>query len=405
MLKTDHLLSNLPITRFSVNNNAIGKAKDGSEFRKRGVFMHIQKINSPSGSDLSYSIVDDNGIPFPPATAYFKWFGNAGKSQSTLRYYASYLTIYLNYLAVKDIDWRSVRAGNLIDFVQFLQFPNPGNWQVGIHAKLNSPRRTPKPKRAASTINTILSAVASFYRYHQLLGNIEPPAICAKNDPSAWFIDSFADRFVKNDQTHNRVRLKLSKKIPKTISAGDFAALVSACKSIRDQLLIAVIYECGLTIKEVLALRHHDFFVYDNEICVRCTRNSASHLAEVNDSRLIHVSMELMKFYINYVIEEFADTQSDYVFVELWSNPVGRSMRYHSVSYLFQQLKNKTGINVTPRILRHTHATDFVSACGRLDVAQARLGHQSIITTIKAYGHADLQEMKRACSIKNKGDE
>jgi integrase len=70
-----------------------------------------------------------------------------------------------------------------------------------------------------------------------------------------------------------------------------------------------------------------------------------------------------MKLYSNYLIEEYPeDIDCDYVFVNCWDGEIGRPMNYGAVNGLFKRLAKKTGIQATPHLLRHTHATELIRA-------------------------------------------
>ena len=98
----------------------------------------------------------------------------------------------------------------------------------------------------------------------------------------------------------------------------------------------------------------------------------------------------------DYLLQEFGDTDSDYVFVNLWQGKRGQPMKYETVADLFRRLGAKTGLAVHPHLLRHTHATDLLRSGMDAAYVQKRLGHASVQTTINTYVHLTDEDLKEA---------
>ena len=86
----------------------------------------------------------------------------------------------------------------------------------------------------------------------------------------------------------------------------------------------------------------------------------------------------------------------DYVFVNLWAEPVGRPMSYPSVDRLVRRLRARTGIEFTPHQFRHSYATDLLRRGVAVEVVQHLLGHASISTTVDTYSHLGMEDARRA---------
>ena len=86
----------------------------------------------------------------------------------------------------------------------------------------------------------------------------------------------------------------------------------------------------------------------------------------------------------------------DFLFVNLFAEPLGGPMRYGRVAQLFRRLSREAGLTrpVTPHMLRHA-AGSALTATGGLDVAQEILGHQSITST-QIYVHATAARQREA---------
>jgi integrase len=100
--------------------------------------------------------------------------------------------------------------------------------------------------------------------------------------------------------------------------------------------------------------------------------------------------------YIDYLTNEYGRLESDFVFINLWKEPVGAPMTYKGASDLFARLSRKTGIRVTPHMLRHTHATQLIADGWEPMLVQKRLGHSSVQTTITTYVHVPPETLTKA---------
>jgi integrase len=103
-----------------------------------------------------------------------------------------------------------------------------------------------------------------------------------------------------------------------------------------------------------------------------------------------------MGLYTDYLLEEFGEVESDYVFVNLWDGAIGHPMRYGAIADLFRRLSKKTGINAHPHMLRHTHATDLIREGWDAAHVQKRLGHANVQTVLNTYIHLTDEDMKEA---------
>ena len=115
-----------------------------------------------------------------------------------------------------------------------------------------------------------------------------------------------------------------------------------------------------------------------------------------NAERIVQASGDLMRLYGRYIVDEYPDIDSDYVFVNIWKGEIGFPMRYSTVRGLFKSLKKKTGIDAYAHLLRHTHATQLIRSGMDMSYVQKRLGHSDIQTTINTYVHLTDDDMKQA---------
>ena len=113
--------------------------------------------------------------------------------------------------------------------------------------------------------------------------------------------------------------------------------------------------------------------------------------------RIVHVNKELMQWYSAYLIDEYPDDlDCDFVFVVTKApgkGKIGNPLSYQTVNSLFRRLAKKTGIEVNPHLLRHTHATELIRAGWDMSYVQKRLGHADIQTTVNTYVHLSNEDL------------
>jgi integrase len=187
------------------------------------------------------------------------------------------------------------------------------------------------------------------------------------------------------------------RRIPRTLDAEQVVAILGACERLRDRFLMALLAETGIRIGQALGLRHCDFVSRDTELhIVPRTDNANGARAKVRTTTVVPVSVPLVRLYSEYMHVEYGDLDSDYVFVNLWGGRRGSPMSYPTVDKLVARIRSRTGIEFTPHMLRHTHATDLVRRGVPIEVVARLLTHRSSRTTSETYIHLDVADIRRA---------
>ena len=79
-----------------------------------------------------------------------------------------------------------------------------------------------------------------------------------------------------------------------------------------------------MRIGQVLGLRHADMVSWDNLIRIIPKDNANHARAKSTDERTVDVFPSLMALYTRYLVEEYDEVDSDYVFVNLWEAALSR---------------------------------------------------------------------------------
>jgi len=133
------------------------------------------------------------------------------------------------------------------------------------------------------------------------------------------------------------------------------------------------------------------------EVSVVPRINDNDARVKLGKARVVPVPAALFAAYTDYLDCEYAALDSDYVFVNLFADPVGRPMRYNSAREVLLRLRSRTGLTgFTFHHLRHTNATELIRAGADWAIVAHLLGHASVQTTLGTYGHLNVEDARRA---------
>src|SRR5258708_164968 len=280
--------------------------------------------------------------------------------------------LFWDYLDWARLAWTDVGLVQLARFMAWLRRHDPDVVALG-----EAPIR-----RSESTINTILAAVNSFYEFHERLGSLPVFDRYRFGVRPSNANKPFLHHITKGQPVRTRlVKARSQRRLPCILATEEVEALLGACTHVRDQLLLCLLRDTGMRIRQVLGLRHADMVSLDNLIRIVPRNNANQARTKSTEERMVDVFPSVMALYTRYLLEEYGDLDSDYVFVNLWDGRIGAPMMYATVVAFFQRLQRRTGIYATPRMLRHTHPTELIRT-GKWDLAYVaeRLRHPTFAT-------------------------
>lgn len=167
---------------------------------------------------------------------------------------------------------------------------------------------------------------------------------------------------------------KVNKRIASMrIDHEDIRAMVDGANSLRDKLIIKMMYFLGLRVSEVLRLTWSDFYVDSGEMKVFINGKG-------NKERSLIVPDELY--------QELLQLQTEYnktfVFTAYQRNEM---LRRQAVNMMLDRLKKRLGIdsNIHPHKFRHEHSmTSLDNGCD-IHLLSRSLGHSSVSITESYY--------------------
>lgn len=122
------------------------------------------------------------------------------------------------------------------------------------------------------------------------------------------------------------MKLRVPRRLLATLTAEEITVILAAC----DRALS-------------LGLRHCDFVSRREVTIVPRSGNANGARTKTQSPTTLPVSAPLVRLYSDYMHSEYGSLDSDYVFVNLWSAPIGRPLRYDSVAKLVARLRKRTG--------------------------------------------------------------
>jgi len=368
--------------------------------------MRAFPVRMPSGVRY-WTVIDSDLRVMPVADAYLRHvrFGRDA-AESTTKTYAGAVALYLAWCAATGQDW-GVAAGRMPSFVLWLRHSpaQPGATAGGVGAAaVRGPRR----------INCVLAGVRGFLAFAVDRGDA-PPAVLGQLYELAGSRDLPAE--ARGEDGAWRSRMKARHRVPTVrqrpgrASDEDVLALLRACRSARDRLLVLLLARVGLRRGEVVGLRREDIHFRVDSSALGCSfpgshlhvvrrQNTNGAWAKSRHSRTVPADFLVVQAYDQYVAgraTKIAALASDFVFVNLFRAPLGAPMPPGAVNELLTAASRRAGLEraVHPHALRHGFASNILDAGGSIDEVQELLGHASISSS-QVYLHPAPERLRAA---------
>lgn len=354
--------------------------------------MRVQRVLMPDDGVESWTVLGADAGLLEPVEAFLAYLTSVQRSPNTVRAYAYDLRDFFQFLGERDLDWREVDDERVGWFVSWLAFPPAARGRAVTMLPVAAPHCS------SATLARKLSALSAFYEFHQrrIDGDRNPVLggrMSRRGGSSSW--QPMLAHLGPQRQRSRVTRLPVEQHAPKTLTEAQVAAILAGCVRLRDRLLFTLLAETGLRVGEALGLRHEDVDAAGRLVHVRPRQNANGARAK-SWSRSVPVSAATVRLYSDYLHVEYGTLDSDYVFVNLWSPPLGGALRYSAVHDLVQRLRRSTGVEFTPHAFRHTYATELLRREVPVEVVQKLLGHASYATTVDTYSHLQLEDVRRA---------
>ena len=376
--------------------------------------MRVFPVRLPSGVRY-WTVLDESLMVVPAADAFLRHvrFGRDG-SELTTRTYAAGIVLYLRWCARSGRDWRcgATDFGLFIVWLRHAGAAVSGLDTVPGAQVLTGPGT--RPARGARRINAVLSAVRGFLTH----------AVTAGDAPSEVFplLYELADDrdlpVAARGEDHRMTwRLRARHRLHEPVTAvdrasdADIVALLLACRSARDRLIVLLMARAGLRRGELCGLRRSDVHVLLDSRVLGCDVERA-HLhvmrrdnpngawAKSRRQRTVPLDFLTVQALDAYAYERAEVTEaesSDFLLVNLFRAPIGAPMRPDAINELMAALSRRAGLDpaATPHQLRHAFGSNVADAGGSIDEIQQLLGHAWASST-QVYLHPDPSRLRAA---------
>jgi integrase len=195
-------------------------------------------------------------------------------------------------------------------------------------------------------------------------------------------------------------------------SDADIVALLRACRSARDRLIVLLMARAGLRRGELCGLRRSDVHLLADSRALGCEvapthlhvlrreNNPNGAWAKSRRHRSVPLDFLVVQAFDTYVLERASVPQAatgDFVLVNLFREPVGAPMRPDAIGELLTAASRRAGLAraVRPHQLRHAFGSNAADAGCGIDVVAELLGHASVSSS-QVYLHPDPDRLRAA---------
>jgi integrase len=271
------------------------------------------------------------------------------------------------------------------------------------------------PARSASRINGVLTAVRGMV-VHAVSTGAAPAGLVAQLYEVADDRDLPGQARGEDGRMAWRMRARHRLREPETAvdraSDEEIVALLGACRSARDRLIVLLMARAGLRRGEVCGLRRSDVHLMADSRRLGCEVARAHlHVVRREDNphgawaksrrqRVVPLDFLTVQAFDTHEFERMRVPQarsSDFALVNLFRGQVGAPMRPDAIGELLAAASRRAGLDtpVSPHQLRHACGSNAADAGVGIDVVADLLGHAAISSS-QVYVHPDASRLRAA---------
>ena len=370
----------------------------------------------PSGVRY-WTVLDDDLVVVAEADAFLRQLrlGRDG-AELTTRSYAGGIALFLRWCTDTGRHWHA-GVEQLGLFITWLRHARAQRSDVAAREDLLGVLLTGpghQPARGARRVNAVLTAVRGFV-VHAVTSGTAPGGLL----PLLYELADDRDlpERARGEDQRMAWRMRARHRLHEPDAAVDRAsdeevvALVAACRSARDRLVVLLMARAGLRRGELAGLRRADVHLLANSAVLGCgvvrahvhvlrRDNPNGAWAKSRRRRSVPLDSLVVQAFDAYVFERLgvpAATGSDFLLVNLFRSPIGAPLRPDAVNELLTAAGRRAGLRrrITPHQLRHAFGSNLADAGGSLDEIAALLGHASMSSS-QVYLHPDPGRLRDA---------
>lgn len=321
-------------------------------------------------------------------TKYLKYKVTTGLSPKTVQHIARALCYYMNYLTEQDMELEQIAELPYEEqnshFIHFLYWVKEGNHLL----------KKRKDVTGNGTCNAYLKDVFGFFAYLDSCGYTRSLRIFSYDQIT------IANAYGVKRTIRARSFKGYMKPKERNVRAAEETEIIrvlAACTNIRDQLLLLLLAETGFRIGELLGIDYIRDIDYEEHTIRVFFREDNENEARAKNAeyRRSKISEDTFRFLLHYLHEyqKLLQHQS-YLFINISGDTAGKPLKVESVYDMLKRMQKKTGIKLTPHMLRRYFARVRWDAGWSFELLSRALGHKHLDTTIRYLGVLDDKLMK-----------
>ena len=154
-------------------------------------------------------------------------------------------------------------------------------------------------------------------------------------------------------------------------------------ESLRDRLIIEILYSTGMRRAELITLKDESFDLSQRIVKVLGKRNKERQIP------LLDTVVGSIRKYLDLKRDKFPGT--DHFFLTGKGNRIYATLVYRTINEYFGKVSLK--VKKSPHVVRHSFATHLLSEGADLNSVKELLGHSSLAST-QVYTHSNLKDLK-----------
>ena len=317
---------------------------------------------------------------------------------NTIEAKARALKLFYDFLEETKMKYYSITAKEVNDFIAWL-FKDDEKYSLG--------RLT---ERTARTVNTYVSHVRDFYKYHSIINRVNNPfegEIELINRPSSMAKGFYEHTLSSGKVGKSSFTIKERGKKPITIfGESEISSMLDSSSLKRDHIMIALMLYTGMRIGEVLNLKVQAISTPDMTSQVQVlnmipSKSDGKRKSLKTGTRTIFVPPFLMKELDDYYTNTWIDLvdgnglDHNYFFVSEGNRNKGKPLTYGAVESRFKKLFNELGIDAMPHDFRHTYATNLARLGTDISTLAEMLGHKNVSTVGIYIKMAEMEDVEK----------
>ncbi len=373
--------------------------------------MRAFRVRLPSGAGY-WTVLDEDLAVVAVADGFLRQvrFGRDG-AESTTKSYANSIALFLRWCVRTGRTWQG-GVEQLGLFMTWLAHAGPAH---GGTTGVVLPGPGTPPARGARRINGVLAAVRGMTVHAvaagQASGHLVPLLYEVADDRDLPGEARAGDGRMSWRMRARHRACEVEAPVPRAADA-DIAAVLAACRSARDRLIVLLLARAGLRRGEAAGLRRCDVHLLADSRPLGCEvprphlhvvrrqDNPNGAWAKSRRRRVVPLDFLTVQAFDTYQFERItvpAAAGSDFVLVNLFRAPVGAPMRLDAINDLVAAASRRAGIDpvLRPHQLRHAFGSNVADAGGGIDVIAGLLGHVSVASS-QVYVHPDPARLREA---------